>query len=335
LGDGGHEEQSCPPFRFVNVSTGYAEYEVYGGTLRVPLALPGLSRAAAGAAASWTIERMDARRGVLPIAHALGEVEVEQGVTLRAFRREVGITLWFDDTGMFEIPGCGSPIRWSPGPDPDPAKLVQDILGRVVPVALYLDGAFALHGSAVAIDGKGIAFVAPKGYGKSTLARALLDRDALLCADDVVLLRAGTPVLLHPGVQSLRLAGESRGRFGDTDQPNLDRGVKRAVSPGSERLQRGPVPLVAVYVLAPASGVGTEAVRRRAVGPAATMALLRESKLGPLLGGSEAAVMLGSAARVAEGVPVWQLEYARSWTSLEALVERIVAWHGGAAERRR
>jgi hypothetical protein len=330
-GGGGHEEHSCPPFPCVDVGAEYSDYEAYGGVLRAPLALPSLPRVASGPDPHWTIQRVDAEDPEPPLDKALGAVEVEQGVTLRAFRRTAGFALRFEDTGTFEIPGDGALIRWIPGPDPDSAKLVQDIVGRVVPVALHLDGAFALHGSAVAIDGEGIAFVAPKGYGKSTLARALLDRGALLCTDDVVVVRGGARAMLHPGVQALRLDGDSRDRFGEPGAPDTDAAVKRVVHPGPDRIQRDPVPLAAVYLLAPASGAGPEPVRRRASGPAATIALLRESKLGPLLGGTESEAMLGSAAHVAERVPVWQLEYSRSWTSLDVLAGRIVAWHGAAA----
>jgi serine kinase of HPr protein (carbohydrate metabolism regulator) len=46
-----------------------------------------------------------------------------------------------------------------------------------------------LHGSAVAVNGKAIAFVGESGAGKSTLASAFLGRDYPLLSDDVIPVR--------------------------------------------------------------------------------------------------------------------------------------------------
>ena len=43
-----------------------------------------------------------------------------------------------------------------------------------------------VHGSAIAIHGKGVLLLGPSGSGKSDLALRLIDRGAKLICDDVV-----------------------------------------------------------------------------------------------------------------------------------------------------
>ena len=48
----------------------------------------------------------------------------------------------------------------------------------------HLDTPHQIHATAVAIDGRGIVLLGPSGAGKSDLALRLIDRGALLIADD-------------------------------------------------------------------------------------------------------------------------------------------------------
>jgi len=53
-----------------------------------------------------------------------------------------------------------------------------------------------LHATTVAIDGRGVLIEGPSGSGKSDLALRLIDRGALLVADDrTVVTRAGTDLI--------------------------------------------------------------------------------------------------------------------------------------------
>lgn len=53
-----------------------------------------------------------------------------------------------------------------------------------------------LHATAVAIGGQGVLLLGPPGSGKSDLALRLIDRGALLIADDRVIVAPGDPALL-------------------------------------------------------------------------------------------------------------------------------------------
>lgn len=58
-------------------------------------------------------------------------------------------------------------------------------------------GAWAVHGSAAVLDGKGVLFLGPSGSGKSSQVLSLLALGAGLVADDRVLVREG-PTLVTP-----------------------------------------------------------------------------------------------------------------------------------------
>lgn len=61
------------------------------------------------------------------------------------------------------------------------------------PRATATDGArLTFHGTAVAVDGKGVLILGPSGSGKSSLALALIAQGAQLISDDTVWLEAAT-----------------------------------------------------------------------------------------------------------------------------------------------
>lgn len=95
------------------------------------------------------------------------------------------------------------------------AEMVDALLiATALPAALWLDGAFLLHASAVVPRGeqRALAIAGVSGSGKSHLAAALLDRGADLVADDSLAIRATAN-----GVQAAGLAGGYHvGAFGTT-----------------------------------------------------------------------------------------------------------------------
>ena len=52
-----------------------------------------------------------------------------------------------------------------------------------------------LHGTAVALDGRAVLLIGPAGSGKSDLALRLIDRGAILVADDAVRVQVGDAAL--------------------------------------------------------------------------------------------------------------------------------------------
>lgn len=106
-------------------------------------------------------------------------------------------------------------------PGADPLYVSAIVTGELFSVLLRQRGLLVLHGSGVARDGRAVGFVGESGWGKSTLASALVDRGWSLLTDDLLVVaglgadRAGTagtpsdaPVVIptHP---SMRLSSEA------------------------------------------------------------------------------------------------------------------------------
>jgi hypothetical protein len=157
----------------------------------------------------------------------------------------------------------GDRIECSP-PDVEPWSWQRFLVGRILPWAAVLRGLEAFHASAVAIDGRAVALVAPTGGGKTSLALRLVAGGAGFLTDDVLALEAREAgVLAHPGasiaavreaerqhipMEAWRALGSELGVSGKTylEVPRAD----------------GPRPLRAIYFVRPGEGAGIERVER-------------------------------------------------------------------------
>jgi serine kinase of HPr protein (carbohydrate metabolism regulator) len=68
-----------------------------------------------------------------------------------------------------------------------------------------------IHASCVAIDGRGVLIRGASGAGKSDLALRLIDRGAVLVADDYVLLNQGQGALIASPPATIKAKMEVRG----------------------------------------------------------------------------------------------------------------------------
>src|SRR5690349_20429752 len=106
-----------------------------------------------------------------------------------------------------------------------------------------------LHGTAVAIDGRGVLLLGPSGAGKSDVALRLIDQGARMIADDRVdLMRAGERIVIRA---PKRIAGliEVRGlglfRLDDIAEAPLALAVRLVPREAVERL---PDPVRVTYL---------------------------------------------------------------------------------------
>ena len=309
-------------------------YEVFGGRLRSELDFPELPLAAEGSP-SWDL-RM--RSGpAKPVAGELvGRVDVDNRVTVELRRYDAGWRLAYSDTGIFEINPDGSHLDWYPGPDHDLSAARVDVLGRVLAVALHAQGILCLHGSAVAFEHGTVAFLAPKFHGKSTTALALARSGAKLVTDDCLPVELSDPPRARPGVHAVRLWRDSVDEVGHEGPLDTGPGGKFLLTDlPVDRLMRAPTRLAALYFLTPVTDANdrTPAVERVPVhGLDASLSLLGQTKIGALLGGSEAGTLLQMASRVAELVPVYRLRVVRDFNRLDEVIEGIRALHGDLLE---
>ena len=310
-------------------------YRVFGGVLRTPLNLPELHLADEDAAASWVLSVRPESELPAFRESATSREELAGGVSVSLSRGRGGeVRMTYSDTGTFVISRDGSRIVWY-RPERAPEDLARtDILGRVLAMAGHVAGMMMLHASGVSIDGRAVGFLAPKFFGKSTLACALTDRGASLVTDDTLALRVRADVECAPGIPSLRLRHEAatflRGRRPSPEHRGDWRHFERREE---HEVASDWLPLSALYLLAPAppESMSSGAERVRIAPLEAALALVRHAKLGALIAGDLAAEYLDYAARVASRVPLYRLEYPRNLDRLDDVSAVVDGWHRSAA----
>ncbi len=304
------------------------DYAIFGGVLRTALECPSL-RALTAARPTWTLHR-HAPEPMPRDAEALGSDQVDASASARLYRSSRGWHLMYDDTGRFDIDASGGAIIWrAPATVSEDAARV-DIMGRVLATAMHAAGDVCFHASAVAIEREAIAFLGSKGFGKSTLAWALVRAGARLLTDDTLRVQLDGGPLAFPGVHELRLRSDAATRLPPAPRearPSGDRMVVDALE--IDRLQAEAVPIAALYLLSPVTALpGGAAARVSALPPVpSALSLVRHAKIAPLLTGCEAVALLDRVVALARRVPVRLLEVSRDFTRLDEVVADVLAWH--------
>src|SRR5919202_2949720 len=177
------------------------QYSLFGGCFSSDIPFPEL-RPTDDPTTDWTFRRASA---LPPMAQPvlMSDGVWPSGIRLSTYSHGGGFRLDYSDTGVFDISPDGALITWCPRPDTSEEVARHDTLGIVLSMALHAAGLLPLHGSAVAIGGAGVAFLAPSGTGKSTLALALVRGGARMLTDDTLPVDLGPPVTAWPGVQSV------------------------------------------------------------------------------------------------------------------------------------
>jgi hypothetical protein len=159
--------------------------------------------------------------------------------------------LFWDEVGAFLVRE-GKEIVVDALPGVKEQVLRLPLLGTVLSAAIQQRGFLPLHASAVAIDGRAVAFLGPRGAGKSTMAAALYARGHDLISDDsvVVDIAGSAPPLVMPGFPQLKLFPAAAAKLGYDIQalprliPNFEKRSCRA-----DRFYREAIPLHRIYVL--------------------------------------------------------------------------------------
>lgn len=312
-------------------------YEVFGGTLRSELPIAELPDSRSPAP-DWTLRVVEASSAALE-GEELGTDTVFGETRVRGYRRSDGFGLVFDDTGRFDVSADGSMITWHRPADVVLESAQADITSRVLALALHASGVFTLHASAVSIHGAGVAFLAPKLHGKSTLCSALVLAGARALSDDTVPVRPGARPHLSPGLPRLRLWSDTASRLfgvgagGDQEEA---RQVRKHVMDrlDESQLETRTVPFRAAYVLNPVTELpeGQAAMRDRLDTVSATISLVMHAKLGPVLTGAESPVVLSRAADIARSVPVYALHVVRDLDRIDEVARQLFEWHAGEGD---
>jgi hypothetical protein len=264
-----------------------------------------------------------------------GVREVEPGWVLRLFRLEEGWRLEYEATGSYEVLDKGRRIIWHQGLDRREEVVRAVILGPIMALALHEAGTLCLHGSAIAIERKGIGFLGPKGYGKSTLAIALAAAGGRLMSDDLVAVNTSTIPKMLPGVHSVRMRSDVTDLMVDEfPGAHVRDGWKKTLTMlPPHRLCWEPAALDALYLIKPVPETRDDTgVRRKKLESVdAAVSLVRHRKLtDELVGSRESGTMLRWIAEIVSRVPIYELEVPRKLERLPGVASRILSWHGGA-----
>ena len=303
------------------------DYRLFGGILRSELDFPDLTPTT-GHAPRWVLTRKLAVVDTTA-TEELGREEVDAGVSVALCARAKALRLVFDDTGVFDVSSDGRRIDWFPPAEPNLDSVRKDVLGRVIAACLHQEGVLTLHGSAVGIGASAIAFLAPKFHGKSTIAAALVRAGARFLADDIVAVSAGAIPVVTPGVPAVHLFRDSAARIADGSATvrGGDEAPKLQLTWDDEDRTGGdPMPLAAVYLLAPADSVHIPS-RDRLPGQKAALALMGHAKIGALLGVQRRARLLLQMSELAARVSVFRLSIPRDLARLSETTDALTSWH--------
>lgn len=131
------------------------------------------------------------------------------------------------------------------------------LYGSVLTAALQLHNRFALHASAVQVDGKLSLFCGHSGIGKSTLAVQLGNRGYPLFSDDKCVLNWNEAIRLYeaqPSLQIVRLWEDATDKLGeqeifDNPTPVVNKLDKFQYIINEENVMRDPVPIDRIHII--------------------------------------------------------------------------------------
>jgi len=178
------------------------------------------------------------------------------------YRQDSGYLLRFLALADFEVSPDGQRVQGWGVPGVAGTVVEHLYLNQVLPLALSRQGRLVLHGSAVEIGGRCVAFLGASGRGKSTLAAEFARAGSRFLTDDGLQLdwQQGSLRVL-PGHPSIRLWSDSRraldGAPHDADRLRSEMTKVRLRAGASLPFCPEPRPLRAVHVLGPGSAART------------------------------------------------------------------------------
>lgn len=160
-----------------------------------------------------------------PDGRRIAGLEVNNHTLHVAVEVDAGFLLRFHQVCDVRVSSDLRQVTVAPDPNGQSGMIPILLAGNVVAFLLTMGGIEVLHGSAVEIDGRAVAFVGESGSGKSTLAGEACAAGARLVADDLLAMelshggprcrRGGGRLRLRPGVAELadRLPGSTSATY--------------------------------------------------------------------------------------------------------------------------
>ena len=203
------------------------------------------------------------------------------------------------------------------------------LLNQALSFALVQQGFEPLHATTVIVDGEAIALLGDSGFGKSTLAASFLGAGHGLLTDDLLLLSPGKRGLdAYPGPPRIKLFPSIARRLLGADAQGVAINKltrKQVITLGGGSL--GPVPLRAIYALAPPQETrGSRRVQIEPLSPReAFFALVANTFNARIVHSRRLQRQVSETAQLLRTIPVKKLLYPRSLTLLPEVRKAILA----------
>jgi hypothetical protein len=214
----------------------------------------------------------------------------------------------------FVVGADGTSVVASIGRGVDDELADHLVADHLVPRLLALHGHSVLHGTAVGINGRAIAFVGDSGAGKSTLALSLALEHGSLLADDCLVIdtAASTPVVV-PTASTGRLRADTLAPLRLDVRPSRSTGKASVVC----RTTKEALALSALLVLERTGEA--DAIELRPIRPAVAMVTLARHRFAPAIDASA----ITDLRSLVERVPVLTLRYPSDFERLPNLHDSI------------
>ncbi|MBL0141398.1 MAG: hypothetical protein IPP91_04885 [Betaproteobacteria bacterium] len=233
---------------------------------------------------------------------------------------------WKDHFEFF-VSGDGSRVLWRRLIPVHDEVLLTYLLNQVLAQCLVVRGIEPLHATCVVVNGQAIAIMGDTGYGKSTLAAALMRRGHPLLTDDLLVLEfAHEGVRAFPSLPRLKLCPDSADAAFDRRRAlPMNVFTDKMILPleGSEHVAH-PVMLGEVFVIP--SDAGAESISIvRATGHDALLPLIRNSFDATFLHARRLEQQFDFACRLAACVPISIISYPRQLERLPEVAGALLA----------
>jgi hypothetical protein len=229
------------------------------------------------------------------------------------------------DTGTFDLDTERKGVTCHLFPGFSKGEVEEILRGPVCAFFLLETGFEPLHASAIALEGRCIAFAGHPGAGKSSLVAWMARHGAQFMCDDILPLRERQGAVWgHPGLAQIRLEppaaqelGWRCGAPGANSSGGLQDKAKFRVATA-----RRPCPLAGIYLLERRMKEAARGVETRRLDPReAFRALLKATRNDSLETPGRLRRQMRLFAKLARTVPVSRLRYPNGFAALPAVLE--------------
>lgn len=248
-----------------------------------------------------------------------GEVKAE------FHRLSDGFLLRFPDEADFAVDNDFAVATGWPVPGTTPDHFDSLFHHAVLPLVGNHCGGLFLHGSAVTIGGRAVAFLGLSRSGKTTLAGAMAKAGYPFLTEDVIeLVPVAGQYLLQPKRSMLRLFGDSAAYLLGREFPEAEEDDKHSLAGGDQLpFADAPCPLKRIYLLErdPEAAMAITPLKA----PAALSQLLPHSFVLDVEDKPRLREHFSRIAELSERIPSHLLDFPRRYEELTRVVAAIIA----------